>query len=119
MKAFGWIIFILSLICSFMTIIDLISGVKYVGWDWLLVLIPFSLSICGFGYLFRKTLLKGNNIIKLILIILAILFAVYVWPTPYRNMPPLERYGSHIPFRIHRITGKGELWYNKGWTVIK
>jgi hypothetical protein len=53
--------------------------------------------------------------IKLILILLVILFAVYVWPTPYRNMPPFG--GGHTPFRIHRITGIGELWYHsKGWT---
>ncbi len=34
--------------------------------------------------------LKINNIIKLILIILVVLFAVNVWPTPYRNMPHLD-----------------------------
>ena len=61
--------------------------------------------------------LKINNIIKLILIILVVLFAVYVWPTPYKNMP---YYGGKIPFRIHRITGKGELWYERtGWSETK
>lgn len=61
--------------------------------------------------------LKINNIIKLILIILVVLFAVYVWPTPYKNMP---YYGGKIPFRIQRITGKGELWYERtGWSETK
>jgi len=46
-----------------------------------------------------------NNIIKLILIVLVILFAIYVWPTPYKYMP--FEYCSR-PLRIHRITGIGE-----------
>lgn len=59
-----------------------------------------------------------NNIIKLILIILVILFAVYVWPTPYRSMPNYR--GGGTPFRIHRITGTGEIWMRGGgWTEIK
>lgn len=62
-------------------------------------------------------ILKINNIIKLILIILVVLFLVYVWPTPYKYMP---HYGGKIPFRIHRITGKGELWYlGTGWIKAK
>lgn len=62
--------------------------------------------------------LEMNNIIKLILIILVVLFAVYIWPTPYRYMPPYtSRFGS-LPFRIHRITGTGEVWSNIGWTKI-
>ena len=61
--------------------------------------------------------LKINNIIKLILIILVILFAIYVWPTPYKYMP---HYGGKIPFRIHRITGKGEMWSPyTGWSEMK
>ena len=63
--------------------------------------------------------LKMNNIIKLILIVLVILFAIYVWPTPYKYIgsgyPYPEDYnirsGIKVPFRIHRITGKGEVWY--------
>ena len=58
-----------------------------------------------------------NNIIKIILTILVILFAIYVWPTPYRYMP--STYSSQ-PLRIHRITGIGEYWNrNTGWRVIK
>jgi len=58
LKVFGWIIFILFLVCSFMIIIELISGEEYMSWDWLFVLISFSILIIEFGYLFRKTLLK-------------------------------------------------------------
>ena len=59
-----------------------------------------------------------NVFIKLILIALVILFGVYVWPTPYRNMPPYL--GGHTPFRINRVTGIGETWYpSTGWEVIK
>jgi len=61
LKVFGWIIFILSLICSFVIINELISGGEYMGWNWLFVLISFSLLIGGFGYLFRKTSLKGDS----------------------------------------------------------
>jgi hypothetical protein len=62
-----------------------------------------------------------NIFIKIILIILVILFAVYVWPTPYRNMPSIDRYWvesspfTNVPFRIHRITGIGEVWYKGEW----
>ncbi len=77
------------------------------------------MSIGGFGYLFRKTLLKENNIIKLILIILTLLFAVYVWPTPYRNMNDIKYFGKNVPFRIHKITGVGEIWKGGGWVEIK
>jgi len=116
-KVFGWIIFIISLICSFMIINDLILGVKYVGWSLLILLISFSLSIGGFIYFFRNFLFKENNFLKLILIVLVLLFAVYVWPTPYRYMP---NYHSHIPFRINRITGVGELWWgSRGWEKMK
>ena len=58
-----------------------------------------------------------KNNIKLILIVLLILFAIYVWPTPYRYMP--DYLGGKQPFRIHRITGTGEIWrWNTGWRVI-
>ena len=61
---------------------------------------------------------KINNIIKLILIVLVILFAIYVWPTPYRYMPDYS--GGKVPFRIHRITGTGEMWFRgTGWTKLK
>lgn len=59
-----------------------------------------------------------NNIIKLILVVLVILFAVYVWPTPYRYMP--DGISGRVPFRIHRITGTGEAWFRgEGWTELK
>lgn len=48
-----------------------------------------------------------KNFVKLILIILAVLFAIYVWPTPYKYM----NIDGGQPFRMHRITGKGELWF--------
>jgi hypothetical protein len=55
---------------------------------------------------------EGNNFIKLILIVLVILFGIYVWPTPYKYMP----YRNGTPFRIYRITGRGELWIiGRGW----
>ena len=125
LKVFGnffsyiwWIIFLLSSLQSFITILTLIAGVKYVGRDCLFALITFSLSIGGFGYLFRKTLFKGNNFIKLILIVLVILFGVYVWPTPYKYMPSVDFYGQVTPFKIHRITGKGYIWRNGIWWEI-
>jgi hypothetical protein len=80
--------------------------------------------------------LEGNNIIKLILIVLVILFGVYVWPTPYRYISsgypgrqniitydflkegeiPSQPYLKGNPFRINRITGIGEVWVEgKGW----
>ena len=63
-------------------------------------------------------LFKGSNFIKLILIILVILLAIYVWPTPYRYMP--DYLGGKTPFRIHRITGTGEIWFRgTGWTKLK
>jgi hypothetical protein len=111
MKVFFWIVFILSLIASSLTIIDLVNGINFVEWDLLFVIIPFSLSIGGFGYLFRKILFKGNNIIKIILIVLVILFGVYVWPTPYKYMSKI----SDKPTRMHRITGKIELYYGGRW----
>lgn len=58
-----------------------------------------------------------NVFIKIILIVLVILFAVYVWPTPYRNMPNYR--GGSRPFRIHRITGTGETWTGGGWKEIE
>jgi len=58
-----------------------------------------------------------NNIIKIILTVLVILFAIYVWPTPYRYMP--DYLGGTVPFRIHRITGTGEAWFGgEGWTKL-
>ena len=112
LKVVFWIVFIISLIVSFGTIIDLILydnfWVRYVGWELALVLVAFNFSIVGFGYLFRKTLFKGNNFIKLILIILAVLFAIYVWPTPYRYIKI-----NNNPARMHRITSKIE-YYSRG-----
>ncbi|MBE3128415.1 MAG: hypothetical protein IMZ60_01920 [Actinobacteria bacterium] len=75
--------------------------------------------------------LKINNFIKLILIIIVILFAIYVWPTPYKYIgsgyPFPQEYNardSNIPFRIHRVTGRGEIWWygeggSMGWTKLK
>ena len=68
-----------------------------------------------------------NNIIKIILTVLVILFVIYVWPTPYKYIgggyPYYKKYrvdsSSKIPFRIHRITGKGEVWSSNGWEVAK
>ena len=70
----------------------------------------------GAKIMFVEWLFKGSNFIKLLLIILVILFAVYVWPTPYRNMPD---YLGKLPFRIHRITGTGEIWTAGGWEEIR
>ena len=68
--------------------------------------------------LINKKVSKMNNIIKIILIILVILLAIYVWPTPYMYMP--DYLGGKVPFRIHRITGTGEIWFrDTGWTKLK
>lgn len=68
-----------------------------------------------------------NNITKIILIVLVLLFAVYIWPTPYKYISSGYPYhrgyfvdsSSKIPFRINRITGKGEVWYRGGWEPPK
>jgi hypothetical protein len=70
MKVFVWIVFILSLITSSFTIIDLVNGIEYVGWEWLITIISFSLSIAGFAYLFKgKWFNKINQKQKIILAI--------------------------------------------------
>ena len=55
MKVFFWIVFMLSLYTSPMIIGDLVNvNVReYVGWEWLFVIISFSLSIAGFVYLLK------------------------------------------------------------------
>ena len=50
-------------------------------------------------------------IVKLIITVLVILFAIYVWPTPYRYGLFYKEY----PLRIHRITGEVERWTPGGW----
>jgi len=44
--------------------------------------------------------------------------AVYVWPMPYRYMPPIllasHFHRSPVPLRIYRITGIGEVWEDAG-----
>jgi len=68
-----------------------------------------------------------KNFVKLILIVFVILFAIYVWPTPYKYIgggyPYYKKYfvdsSSKIPFRIQRITGRGEVWTSNGWEVAK
>jgi glucan phosphoethanolaminetransferase (alkaline phosphatase superfamily) len=57
-------------------------------------------------------IMKAFNVsIKLILIILVILFGVYVWPTPYKYMFPI----NSRPVRMHRITGIVERYYSGRW----
>jgi membrane protein YdbS with pleckstrin-like domain len=38
---------------------------------------------------------------RIILIVLAVIFAIYVWPTPYREY----RFGNRI-FQVNRFTGR-------------
>jgi hypothetical protein len=88
LKVFGWIIFLLSLIASFLLITNTFPGISSSDWDWLFFLITFSLAI-GFGYLFRKTLLIPFQAFwnltferkMMLLVTIAILIAVifYSW----------------------------------------
>jgi len=57
LKVFGLIIFIISLFFSYVAITVLMGDYELKGYDILLSIIAFSLTIC-LGYLFRKTLLK-------------------------------------------------------------
>jgi len=52
-KGLVWIAFALSVYASSLTINDLVNGIEYVGWDLLLIIIPFGLSITCFFYLFQ------------------------------------------------------------------
>jgi len=70
MRIFVWFVFMLSLMASSMTIMDLVNGIEYVGWEQLFIIIPFSLSIGSFGYLFQgKWFEKMNQKQKIILAI--------------------------------------------------
>jgi len=72
MKVFFWIVFMLSLCTSPMIIDDLVNvNVReYVGWEWLFVIISFSLSIAGFVYLLKgRWFEKINQKQKIILAI--------------------------------------------------
>jgi len=61
MKVFFWIVFIFSLITSSLTISDLVNGVEFPGWELLIPIISFSVSIAGFGYLFQGKWLENMN----------------------------------------------------------
>ena len=61
MRIFAWIVLILSLGAFSMTIMDLVNGIEYVGWDSLLFIIPFSLLIGSFGYLFQEKWFEKMN----------------------------------------------------------
>ena len=61
MKVFFWILFMLSLYLSPMIIDDFVSGLEYIGWEWIFVIIPFSLSIAGFFYLLKGRLFEKTN----------------------------------------------------------
>lgn len=61
MKVFFWIVFMLSLYASPMIIDDLVNGIEYVWWEWLFVIISFSLSIAGFVYLLKGKLFEKIN----------------------------------------------------------
>lgn len=70
MRIFVWLVFMLSLMASSATIMDLVNGIEFVGWEQLFIIIPFSLSIGSFGYLFQgKWFEKMNQKQKIILAI--------------------------------------------------
>lgn len=70
MRIFVWFVFMLSLMASSATIMDLVNGIEFVGWEQLFIIIPFSLSIGSFGYLFQgKWFEKMNQKQKIILAI--------------------------------------------------
>jgi len=51
----------ISLMASSLTIMDLVDGIEYVGWNSLFIIIPFSLSIGSFGYLFQGQWFEKMN----------------------------------------------------------
>jgi len=61
MRIFVWIVFMISLMASSLTIMDLVDGIEYVGWNSLFIIIPFSLSIGSFGYLFQGQWFEKMN----------------------------------------------------------
>jgi len=77
-KGLVWIAFALSVYASSLTINDLVNGIEYVGWDLLLIIIPFGLSITCFFYLFQGWFEKIKKINQNQKIILAIFIPIIV-----------------------------------------
>jgi len=109
LKVFGWIIFIISLIWSSFLLIFYLN--ETIGWEPIIfAIIPITISIIGIGYFLYKVMPKHNNLIKLIIIILAIIFIVCIWPTPYKYINV-----DNYLFKINRITSKTSRWRGGEW----
>lgn len=59
-----------------------------------------------------------QNRIKLILVVIVVMFASFVWPTLYRY-DHLTLGDSRVPVRINRFTGNAQLLYVYGWVKMK
>ena len=58
----------------------------------------------------------NKNVLVFIIIIFVILFAYYVWPTPYIYMSTTWN-GNTFPTRVNRITDETEIFIiGGGWT---
>ncbi|HEY7680894.1 MAG TPA: hypothetical protein VIC04_10305 [Terriglobia bacterium] len=57
-----------------------------------------------------KKVLCGSTLILIVLV------AWFVWPTPYRY-DRMNFGGTEFPVRTHRITGRTEILFPSGWTV--
>jgi membrane protein YdbS with pleckstrin-like domain len=55
---------------------------------------------------------------KLIIILLILLFAIFVWPTLYR-FESMSYSGNTLLVKIHRITGHTEVLMIDKWVPIK
>ena len=73
-----WIVFILSLIASSLTINDLVNGLEYSGWELLVPIISVGLSITCFFYLFQGWFEKIKKINQNQKIILAIFIPIII-----------------------------------------
>ncbi len=87
MRIFIWIVFILSLIASILTTVPFIDWLQHgwgwgAEWNWRLIIIPYSLSITGFVYLFLgkwfEKLNKNQKRILAIFIPIIIFFIAFI-----------------------------------------
>lgn len=60
---------------------------------------------------------SASAIGRILVALLALLFVLYVWPTPYREYNPPEQFREWImKVRVNRITGSQQfLMFGEGW----
>ncbi len=59
-----------------------------------------------------------QRFIAILILIVAVPFAIYVWPTKY-SYDRIKLGESEFPVRIHRVTGAAERLDNAGWQALK